>query len=83
MASMYVEELRFFYRVPNDISLELSEWLTFSTIGQVDNAVYFTREQFVAGLCFPVSLLVKQFLHVTWAPLALIHSNVFSYFNGL
>ena len=65
LASMSVEELRSFYRVPDNISLELSDGPAFSIVGQANNAVYFTREQFPAGLRFPVSSLVKQFLHVT------------------
>ena len=82
VASMSVEELRSFYRVLDDISLEFSDEPTFSTIRQADNAVYFTREQFAAGLRFPVSLLVKQFLQVTRAPPVLIHSNVFQILMG-
>ena len=54
MVSMSVEELRFFYQVPNDISLEFSDGPAFSTVGEVDSAVYFTREQIVAGLRFLV-----------------------------
>ena len=82
MASMSIDELRSFCRVPYGISLELSDGSTLSTIGEVDNAVYFTWEQFVAGLCFPVLLLVKQFLHITRAPPALIHLNVFQILMG-
>ena len=74
---MSMEELRSFCRVPDCIILELSDGPTFSTIGEADNAVYFTWEQFETGLRFPVSSLVKQFLHVTRAPLALIHPNIF------
>ena len=62
VSSISMEELRSFCRVPNSISLELSDGLALSTVGQADNAVYFTREQFVAGLRFSVSSLVKQFL---------------------
>ena len=65
VASMSVEELRSFYRVPDGISLEFSDIRAFLTVGEADNAVYFTREQFVARLGFPVSFLVKQFLHFT------------------
>ena len=43
----------------------------------MDNAIYFTREKFAAGLRFLVLSLVKQLLHVTQAPLALIRPNVF------
>ena len=39
MASMYVEELRSFCRVPDDISLELLDGSTFSFVGQADNAI--------------------------------------------
>ena len=77
VASMSVEELRSFYRVPDGIILELSDGLTFLTVGEADNTVYFTREQFIAGLRFLVSSLVKKFLHVTQAPPGFIHSNVF------
>ena len=83
VASMSMEELRFFCRVPDDISLELSDGPTNSIVGQADNVFYFMREQFPTGLRFPVSSLVKVFLHVTWAPPALIHLNFFSDFNGL
>ena len=79
---MSMEELRSFCRVSDNISLELSDGTTSSIVGQADNAVYFTREQFLAGLVFPVSSLVKQFLHVTRAPPALIHPNVFQILMG-
>ena len=65
VSSMSMEELRSFCRVPDDISIELSDGPTRSVVGQVDNVVFFTREQFAAGLHFPVSSLVKQFLHIT------------------
>ena len=42
VASMSMEELRSFCQVLDDISLELSEGPTFSTIGEADNVVYFT-----------------------------------------
>ena len=44
VASISMEELRSFYRVPNDISLELSDGPTFSIVGEADNVVCFTRE---------------------------------------
>ena len=56
---MFMEELRSFYRVPDGISLELLDESTSSTVGQADNAVFFTRKQFTAGIRFPVSSLVK------------------------
>ena len=47
------------------------------TIGGANNVVYFTHEQFVIGLRFPVPSLVKQFLYFIRAPLALVHPKVF------
>ena len=82
VAAMSVEELRSFCQVPADISLEFSDGATFSTVGRADNAFYFTQEQFVAGLCFPISSLVKQFLHFIVAPPTLIHPNVFRILVG-
>ena len=47
-----------------------------STLGGEHNVVFYTREQLVAGLRFPVLALVKQFLHFTRASSALVHPNV-------
>ena len=72
---MSMEEVRSFCQIPDIISLETSDGPAVSAIGEADSAVYFTREQFEAGLHFPVSSLVKQFLHVSQAPPALIHQK--------
>ena len=77
-----MEELRSFYQIPNSISLELSDGLAASIVGDADSAVYFTWEQFTAGLRFPVSSLVKQFLHVSRAPPALIYPNIIRILMG-
>ena len=82
VAVMSIEELISFCQVPIDISMELSDRAAGSTIGGVDNVVYFTREQFATKLCFPISSLVNQFLHFTQAPPALIPLNVFQIFMG-
>ena len=42
----------------------------------------FTREQLEVGLRFPVLALVKQFLHFTQAPPALIHLNTIRILTG-
>ena len=47
-----------------------------NTVDGDDNAMFFTREQLAARLRFFVSALVKQFLHFTRAPPALVHPNV-------
>ena len=79
---MPIGELRSFCLVPADIRLELSDGVAVSIVGGANNVVYFTRGQFSAGLCFPISSLVKQFLHSTWDPPALIHPNVFQILMG-
>ena len=77
VAVMSAEKLRSFCQVPIDISLELLDGAAISTVGGADNVVYFTWEQFAARLRFPISSFVKQFLHFTRAPLALIHPTSF------
>ena len=42
VAAMFGEELRFFSQVPTDISPELLDIAVVSTVGWVDNSVYFT-----------------------------------------
>ena len=68
VAAMSVEELRFFRQVLASIILEVLDGTTIPTIGGANNAVYFSQEQFAIGLCFPISSLMKQFLHFTRAP---------------
>ena len=77
VVAMFVEELRLFSRAPADIILEVVDGLAAPTIQGAENAVYFTREQFAARLCFLVPYLVKQFLHFTGTPPALVYPNVF------
>ena len=80
--SMSMEELRSYCQILDNISLELSDGPVASTIGEADNAVCFTQEQFAVGLYFLISSLVKQFLHVCRAPPVLIHMNTFRILMG-
>ena len=76
ISSLSMEELSSYCQIPSDIYFELSDGPAEPTLGQENNTVYFTREQLAVGLCFPVSSLVKQFLHFTRAPPSRIHPNV-------
>ena len=76
IASMTMEELKVYCEVPDNIDLWLMEGVDESTLGGEHNGVFFTREYLVSGLRFPVSAIVKQFLHFTRAPSALIHPNL-------
>ena len=80
VSSLSMEELRSFYRVDN-ISLKLSDEPTSSTIGQADNVVFFTREQFAARLHFPVSSLTILARHL--GPSRAYSSECFLDFSGL
>ena len=82
VTAMSVEELRFFCQVLANIGLKLSDGVAMSIVGWANNSVYFTREQFATGLQFPISSLVKQFLHFTLAPPDFIHPNVFRILMG-
>ena len=59
ISSLSMEELRSYYQIPNNIDFELPDGLAESTINEEDTVVYFTREQLVAELRFPISSLVK------------------------
>ena len=76
ISSMTMEELKAYCEVPNNIDLRLMERVDESTLGGEHNGVFFTREHLEARLRFPVSAIVKLFLHFTRAPSALIHPNV-------
>ena len=82
VSAMSIEDLRSFRQVPTAIRLEMLDGAVTSTMGAEDNAVNFTREQFAYGLYLPVPSLVKQFLHFTKAPLALVHPNVLQILMG-
>ena len=71
-----MEELRAYCEIPDDIGIMLSDGPTHDTVGEECNTIFFTREELAVGLRFPVSSLVKQFLHFTRVPPALFHPNV-------
>ena len=77
-----MEELRAYCEILDDIDIVLSKGPTKNTVGEEYNAMFFTWEKLVAELCFPMPSLVKQFLHFTRAPPALIHPNVIRILTG-
>ena len=82
ISSLTMEELRAYCNVPANINLKLMEEPDESTLGGEHNAVFFTREHLAAGLHFPVPAIVKQFLHFTRAPPAIIHPNTIRILTG-
>ena len=62
--------------MPDNINFRLVDNPDESTLSGEHNIVFFTLEHLAAGLRFPVPAIVKQFLHFTRAPTALIHPNV-------
>ena len=81
--SLTMEKLMAYFDVPDNIDLRLMERTDESTLGGEHNGVFFTREHLAAGLRFPVQALVKQFLHFTRSPPALIHPNVIRILIGV
>ena len=82
VSSLTMEELRAYCEIPDNIDLKLMDMSDESTLGGEHNAVFFTREQLAAELRFPVPALVKQFLHFTRAPPALVHPNIIQILTG-
>ena len=82
ISSQTMEELMAYCEVPDNIDLLLMERTNESTLGGEHNSVFFTWEHVAARLRFSVPALVKQFLHFTRAPSALIHPNVIRMLNG-
>ena len=78
IASLMMEELKAYYEVPVNIDLKLMDKADEFTLDREYNGVFFTREHLATGLRFPVLAIVKQFLHFTRAPLALVHPNIIS-----
>ncbi|KAL6343261.1 hypothetical protein AAG906_022177 [Vitis piasezkii] len=60
----------------NGVSVQLMDEEVVSTEKSAYNAIYFTKEQFNAGLRFPLPSLFKEFLHFTQIPPAYIHPNI-------
>ena len=62
--------------IPNDVFVELMDGEVVTIEESEDNAIFFTKEQFNAGLRFPLPSLFKEFLHFTQIPPAYIHRNM-------
>ena len=75
ISSLSMEELSSYCQIYDNIDFEFPDGPTESTIGNEDGAVYFTREQLAVGLRFPISSLVKQFLHFFGAMLFYIQMS--------
>ena len=61
---------------PNGISVQLVDRGAMTTQKAANNTIYFSNEQFNAGLCFSFLFLFKEFLHDTEIPPAYVHPNI-------
>ena len=77
-----MEELRAYCDVPDNIDLKLMEEPDESILGGEHNAMFFTREHLTVGLCFPMPAIVKQFLHFTRTPPALVYPYTIQILTG-
>ena len=82
VSPLSMKELRSYCQIPNNNDFKFSDNPAEPTVDEEDSVVYFTREQLSIGLCFPISSLVKQFLHFSRAPPTLIHPNVIRILTG-
>ena len=76
ISSLSMEELRSYCQILDNIDIEFPDGPAESTVGKEDD------EQLAAGLRFPVSSLIKQFLHFFGVPPALVHPNVIWILTG-
>ena len=82
ISSLSMEESRSYCQIPNTIDFEFPDGPVESTIFEEDNVMYFTQEHLATGLCFLIWSLVKQFLHFSRVPPALIHPIVIWILTG-
>ncbi|KAL6349980.1 hypothetical protein AAG906_002087 [Vitis piasezkii] len=72
-----VKEFRDRFCIPNGVSIELvNEEAAMPTEKGEEKAILFTKEQFNAGLRFPLPALFKEFLHFSQIPPIFIHPNI-------
>ncbi|RVW94615.1 hypothetical protein CK203_030828 [Vitis vinifera] len=72
-----VKEFRDRFCIPNGMLVEfLDEEEVVSTEKAEGRAITFSKEQFNAGLRFPLPALFKEFLHFSQIPPAFIHPNI-------
>ena len=69
-------EFREGFFIPNGDSVQLVEGDLTSIEKAAHNTIFFSKEQFNAGLRFSLLFLFKQFLHYTQIPPAYIHPNI-------
>ncbi|RVW37161.1 hypothetical protein CK203_111743 [Vitis vinifera] len=71
-----VKEFRELFCIPNGVSVELTDGEAVSTENNEDHAIFFSKEQFNAGLRFPLPSLFNEFLHFSQIPPTYIHPNM-------
>ena len=69
-------EFRDRFCLPNNVFVQLVDEDPMSTEKAAHNAIYFTKEQFNAGLRFPLLSIFKEFLYYTQILSAYIHPNI-------
>ena len=70
-----VREFRDLFCIPNGVIVELLNDEEVPVSAE-KNTIIFSKEQFNAGLRFPLPALFKEFLHFTQIPPAFIHPNI-------
>eukprot|EP00261_Vitis_vinifera_P033143 XP_019074386.1 PREDICTED: uncharacterized protein LOC104878818 [Vitis vinifera] len=77
------KEFRERFLIPHDVLIDLvNEEAAMPTEKGGKNAILFTKEQFNAGLRFPLPALFKEFLHFSQIPPIFIHPNLVQVLMG-
>ncbi|RVW70233.1 hypothetical protein CK203_051476 [Vitis vinifera] len=77
------KEFRERFLIPHDVLIDLvNEEAAMPTEKGGKNAILFTKEQFNAGLRFPLPALFKEFLHFSQIPPIFIHPNLIRVLMG-
>ena len=75
--NLSVKEFEDRFCIPNSVIVDFVNGKdAMSTKKAEKNVIIFTKEQFNAGLRFPLPALFKEFLHFTQIPPAYIHPNI-------
>ena len=69
-------EFRVCFHISDTIPIQLIDNEALSSADLPNNMIYFTKKQFVAGLCLPIPSIFKQFLHFTQIPPVFLYSNM-------
>lgn len=76
------QEFQARFHILNSITIQLLDKEALTKNGLLQDLIYFTKEQFVVAVHFPILFFLKQFLHFSKIPPTYIHPNVIRILMG-